>query len=149
VVDQRESDARTAPPEVAQDHRHDLGAERVQERERDAPGVRVQLLGELVEPVGEREEGPLDVGQQLPAVAGEPDGAARADEQRGAEVGLEPGDVAAEGRLGEPELICGACHMLLARDDRELPEPWRRRVGQPLMYAVSVLLHDPYIGRMS
>src|SRR6185312_17245189 len=65
------------------------------------------------------------------------------------EVGLEPGDVAAERRLREPELICGASHMLLAGDDGELPEPGCCRVDQPFMYIVSASVHDSYIGRIS
>jgi hypothetical protein len=111
--------------EVAQYDRDRPGAQGIEERERDPATIGVDLGLQLVEPIAERDEGAIDVREQLLTVPGEPNRPTRPHEERDAEISLQPGDVAAQRGLGDAESGCGSGHVLVPRHDRELANPGR------------------------
>jgi hypothetical protein len=103
VLHEPEAHLRVRCAEVLQQLRHDLGAEGVQEAERDPATRRVRLAGHVLD--GGRQGGERSFGgiQQVPAVPGQLDRTAGAGEQRQAKLGFQPGDRPGESRLGDSQ----------------------------------------------
>jgi hypothetical protein len=127
ALDEPEPDRWVTGPEFAHHHRHDPGAEGGQEGERHLSAFRADLVGEQPDVAFQFGEGAFGPGQEHLAVAGEPHRAARAGEQRDAEICLQPRDGPGQCGLRYAQQLGGPAHVLFPRDGHELAQPGRQR----------------------
>jgi hypothetical protein len=114
-----------------------LSAERAQESERDGTAGRRLEVRELAAAIVDFGERALDPRQEELARPGQADRAARPPEQLHAEIGLQPRQRAAQGRLAGAELLGRAGNVLQAARDAEAFE--QVPVGSIHAPAVSLL----------
>jgi hypothetical protein len=129
-----EADAGVERPEVAQEPGDRRGAQRGQEREAHAAVQLVGVAPDLPDGHGDLAQRPLRVPQEGAALPGEAHRATGPDEQPDAEVGLQPGDAAAERRLRDTDLLRRMGHVLGPRDGDELAQPGRDGEGADLIH---------------
>lgn len=104
-----------------------LGAHGVQEAEGDLAGGRVGVGADLLGGALDLGEGTFDGGEEGAAGGGEGDRTAVAGEQVDAQVLLQAGHRAREGRLGDVHLVGGPGDVLGAGDAGEVREAGRQQ----------------------
>jgi len=99
---QPELHLRMPGPEAAHQVGYQPGAERLLEGDRDRAGLRRHELADGGDPVVEAAQHRVDVRLEHLPGPGQPQRPARPAEQRGADLGLQPGQRPGYARLGDP-----------------------------------------------
>ena len=119
--------------------RNVLGSQRAQEAERHRAAVGDLEVGKLAAAVVDLAQRALHPRQKQLAGSGQPDRPSRALKQLHAEIGLQPGERAAQRRLAGPKLLGGARDVLQAPGDAKAFE--QVPVGLDHINRRSLLMH--------